>query len=690
MDIIGKVLAGRYEILEKVGEGGMAFVYKAKCNLLNRFVAIKILKSEYAKDDMFVRRFRAEAQSAAALTHPNIVSVFDVGQEGDINYIVMELLESKTLKDYIDEKGAMGSELTLKIAAQIASALETAHKSHIIHRDIKPHNIVLNKNMVAKVTDFGIAKITNTTTATITSLGSTVGSVHYFSPEHAKGGYTDEKSDIYSLGIVMYEMSTGNVPFDGDSPVSVALKQIQEEITPPISVNPKISTALNQIILKATQKSTVNRYQNATELLEDISIALANPNNMLIPKAASSVEAGATQVIPIINDMDDMYDVPNIRTRQARKMSVVSANKQEPRKNAEIISKETMYDEEIDEEKDESNFKLSKKDIELKKKKKKKIIIIISVIVAILVLSIAIFVVVKLNNKKLAEEEANKAVEVPNLVGRVYTEVVEEYSKQGIEILQDKTEYSSDQPEGSIISQTPEKGETTKDKKVYVVVSKGTKMAEVSDVVGKDSKVAKYELEDTLGFKVTINEVISTKVAAGIVISQSPKKGEKIAYGSEITLEVSKGDGKVSVVMPSVVGKTEAEAKKTLEGLKLTVTIKYGEDSNKTNGVVISQNYPENQELKEGALVEITVNKLILTKTINIDLLELQGGKQLDTEEMNVKVTAAIDGGAVNTVYEKTLKTTEKSAIFTINGYKTANLKIYLNGNLTKEQNINF
>ena len=684
MDIIGRILGGRYEIIEKVGEGGMAIVYKAKCNLLNRYVAIKILKSEYAKDDTFVKRFKAEAQSAASLTHPNIVSVYDVGQEaGDINYIVMELLETKTLKDYIDEKGSLSNELTLKIAAQIASALEAAHKSHIIHRDIKPHNIVLNKNMVAKVTDFGIAKITNTTTATITTLGTTVGSVHYFSPEHAKGGYTDEKSDIYSLGVVMYEMSTGKLPFDGDSPVAVALKQIQEEPVPPIELDPNISVALNQVIMKAMEKNTAKRYQNATELLSDISKALASPNNMLIQRPTNSVEAGATQVIPTLGDVGDEYLVPNLRTRQARKMSVVSASKSNDDEDDDEYL-ENLADNDSDYN-NKNNY--SKKDGSKKKSKKK--IIIISVIVAVIILSIVIFLGVKLNNaKKLAE--ANKAVDVPNLVGRVFTEVVTEYSAQGLEIIQDKSAYDDTQPEGSIISQTPEKGATTKDKKIYVVVSKGQKMVEVTDVVTKDSKVAKYELEDTLGFKVTINEVISTKVAAGIVISQKPLKGEKVAFGSEVVLEVSKGDGKATVLMPDVLGKTEAEAKKALEALKLTVNIKTGEDNTKVNGVVITQNYPQNQQLKEGALVEITVNKLLITKTISMDLLELQGGTKLEEDTMIVKVTASIDGGAVNTVYEKTLPTTQKTATFDINGYKSASLKIYINGKVNKEQNINF
>lgn len=670
MEMIGKVLASRYEILEKIGEGGMATVYKARCKLLNRFVAIKVLKEEYANNEDFVKRFKAEAQSAAALTHPNIVSVYDVGQEKEnINYIVMELLETKTLKDYIEENGALSNEMTLKIAAQIASALEAAHNAHIVHRDIKPHNIVLNQNMVAKVTDFGIAKITNTTSATITSFGSTVGSVHYFSPEHAKGGYVDEKSDLYSLGVVMYEMATGSVPFDGDSPVSVALKQIQEEPIAPIEKNPKVSPTLNQIILRAMEKSTVARYQSATDVLKDISVALAEPN-MPIVRSESFVEAGATQVIPTITD-EEISQVPNIRTRQARKQSVVP---KERNKDDE--------DNTLDDEKEE----LSPED----KKKKKKKIIIICVVVAILILAILGVVGFKLKAKSDAEKKANQEIEVPDVVGRKFEDVVEDYKEQNIEIIQDKVEFSEDVEEGCIISQTPEKGTKTKDKKIYVVVSKGKKMVEMTNVVGKDIKVARYELEDTLGFEVEVEEVVNEKVASGIVISQSAEKGESIPYGTKIILKVSKGDGKVSVIMPSVIGKSESEAKSKLEGLKLSVDVKYSEDKAKQNGVVLSQSYPENQSLKEGDLVSITVNKLMITKNISLDLLDLQGGAPLDTESIKLRVTASIDGGATNTVHEKTYAPTDKKASFEINGYNTAVLKIYLNDKLVKEQTVDF
>lgn len=660
MEMIGKLLANRYEILEKIGEGGMAYVYKARCRLLNRFVAVKILKEEYAKDETFVRRFRAEAQSAASLTHSNIVSVYDVGTEGNINYIVMELLENKTLKDYIEEHGSLSSDLTLKIAAQIASALETAHRAHIIHRDIKPHNIILNKNLVAKVTDFGIAKITNTTSATITSFGATMGSVHYFSPEHAKGGYTDEKSDIYSLGVVMYEMATGKLPFDGESPVSVALKHIQEDPEEPSAINASVTPALNQIILKAMAKSTSERYQNATELLTDISIALSRPNSMII-KNTSSVEAGATQVIPTISS--DMYNsndgvIPNLRTRQ------------------NSVGTRSSYARDV---RTQENSNRNVDDIEEKnnKKGKKKNLVIIGIFVVLIVI-ICTFFGIKISRKIARDKEANKEIEIPSVVGKSFEEVQKEYKEKGIEILQSNEEYDEEQEAGKIISQKPDAGTKTKDKKIYVVVSKGVKMVEVSDVTNKDYKVAKYELEDTKGFKVEKVEEISDKVAAGIVISQE-YKNEMRPEGSVIKLNVSIGDGKARVIMPSVLGATEEEARKSLEDRKLTVSVKTGEDKSKANGVVIAQSYPENQELKEGDLVEITINKLLKSKTIILKMSDLLGGKQ--EKEARVRVEASIDGGPTNNVFnEQSIPTSQNTISFNINGYNKAVITIYVDG----------
>ncbi len=673
MELIGKVLSNRYEIIEEIGVGGMAYVYKARCRLLNRNVAVKVLKPEYAKDDTFVKRFKTEAQSAASLTHPNIVSVYDVGEENGINYIVMELLESRSLKDYIEEKGALSTEETLKISMQIASALEAAHKEHIIHRDIKPQNIVLNRNMVAKVTDFGIAKATTSTT--ITNFGTTMGSVHYFSPEHAKGGYTDEKSDIYSLGVVMYEMATGRVPFNSDSPVSVALKHIQEMPIEPIVVNDKISEELNGIILKAMAKNTASRYKSATEMLEDIHNALNNSSKYA--KINSSVEAGNTQIIPVITDeIIEENIVPNLRTRNARRMNLVTSKSTKNELKQE--NKEIVKDDEVNEEVEKSDKKLSKKTI-----------IIIAAVVGVILLSIIIFFTVKIINKINADNKPAISYEVPNLVGRSFEEVVKEYATQNIEIIQDKAEYDATLAVGLIISQTPEKATSTTNRKIYVVVSKGQKMVTVPDVTGKDIKVVKYELEDTLGFVIAAEEEVSTKILQNIVISQDPVKDTQLPFGSTIKIKVSKGDGKARIVMPSVLGSTEAAANKTLTDLKLTVKVETGKDESKANGTVIAQSYPQNQELKEGDLVTITVNRLSVSKVVSLNLTELKGTTEY-TDNIEVKVTASIDGSAANTVFDKSFAPTATKAEFTLNGYTSASLKIYIDGKEVKSQTIKF
>ena len=301
MNLIGKMLNNRYEVLEKIGNGGMATVYKAKCHVLNRYVAIKILKDEFTTDSEFIKKFNTEAQSAASLTHPNIVSIFDVCNEDNLYYIVMELIQGKTLKEIITEDGILSWKWSVNIAIQIASALETAHKNNIIHRDIKPHNIIITEDGMAKVTDFGIAKAVSN--STITAFGTTIGSVHYFSPEHARGGYTDAKSDLYSLGIVMYEMLTGRVPFDADTPVSVALKQVQEEPVDPIKYNNSIPVSVNRIILKAMQKDPNLRYQNATEMLQDLSLALKKPNEDFVILATRSDDS-PTQKVPTIYEIE--------------------------------------------------------------------------------------------------------------------------------------------------------------------------------------------------------------------------------------------------------------------------------------------------------------------------------------------------------------------------------------------------
>ena len=651
MELIGKILAGRYEIIQVVGKGGMATVYKARDNLLNRYVAVKVLKDEYSKDEVFVKRFRTEAQSAASLIHPNIVSVFDVGEDKGISYIVMELLESKTLKDYIEEKGPLSSELTLKIAAQIASALEAAHKAHIVHRDIKPQNIILNQNLVAKVTDFGIAKVTNTTSATITSFGKTMGSVHYFSPEHAKGGYTDAKSDLYSLGVVMYEMATGKLPFDAESPVSVALKHIQEDPIPPIEVNPTVSRGLNDIILKAMEKSTATRYQTASEMLTDISIALSKPKDGIAQRVSSSVQAGETQVIPTLADEDIKNSVPNVRTRQ----STGTRSAYVPPKP---IKEEASDVEDLD-----------KKD---KNKNKKKTVIIACSIVAILIVGLVFGYFIRKIIKSTKEDE----IEIPAIVGMSIDEVRQKYEPLGYTINQTSSEYNSEYEEGKIITQDPQQGTKTTSKIISVTVSKGTKLVKVTNQEGKDIKVAKYELENTLGFIVEQEDKVSDTVAKGIIISQDYKDVDR-PYGSVIKVVVSSGDGKESVVVPNVIGKTASDAKKTLEDLKLKVEIDYGEDSTKSNGIVLNQSYSQNYVLKEGDLIKITVNRRVVEKTLTVT------GIPEGTEKNNITVRVSIDGGALNNTtfaYDE-----EKNALsFTVNGYEKLSYEVLVNGSVIK------
>ena len=659
MELIGKILAGRYEIIEKIGEGGMAYVFKARDNLLNRYVAIKILKEEFSKDEVFVKRFRTEAQSAASLIHPNIVSVFDVGEDKGISFIVMELLESKTLKDYIQAKGPLSSELTLKIAAQIASALEAAHKAHIVHRDIKPQNIILNQNLVAKVTDFGIAKVTNTSTATITSFGKTMGSVHYFSPEHAKGGYTDAKSDLYSLGVVMYEMATGKLPFDADSPVSVALKHIQEIPIEPKQINPNVSQALNQIIMKAMEKSTANRYQTATEMLTDISIALAKPTSSLVARPQSSIEAGDTQVIPTLNDSEDENLVPNVRTRQSSNRTAYTPVKEE--KNSNI---------------DESKNTQSAEDLKKAKKKKMTIIAISLVLIIIAGGFLGFFI------NRIVNNDEDDEIEIPNLVGKDFEEAQKECQEKGLELRQRSSDYNTDYKEGQIITQDPQAGTKTKEKIVYADVSKGTRMVKVTNIEGKDIKVAKYELENTLGFVVEQEDVVSDTVAAGIVISQEYKDVER-PYGSVIKVQVSSGDGKAQVVVQNVVGKSEEEARSILEGLKLNVEVQYDLDNEMLNGTVLAQSYPTNSVLKEGDLITITVNRREINKTITVT------GIPAGTKREDIEVRVSIDGGALNTTTFN-YSENDNQLTFTINGYENVKYEVSVDGNLIKSGEENF
>ncbi len=580
MNFEGRLLGNRYEILEKIGIGGMATVYKAKCHVLNRYVAVKILRDEFTTDAEFVRRFNTEAQAAASLTHPNIVSIYDVGNEGNIYYIVMELIQGKTLKEIITEDGALPWKWSVNVAIQIASALETAHRNNIIHRDIKPHNIIITEDGVAKVTDFGIAKAVSN--STITAFGTTIGSVHYFSPEHARGGFTDAKSDLYSLGVVMYEMLTGKVPFDADTPVSVALKHMQEQPIEPIKVNPLIPIALNKIIMKAMQKDPNLRYQTATEMLRDLKQVSKNPDGNFV----------------VLDKYPNDFPTQKINTVYEKKVN--------------------------DTEKYEGERKTPKKQNKLvaffNKHKVLKVLAIIMACIAIFVLTMGITIAISNANRP-------KQVQIPNLIGKTIEEVETLTKEANIKYEIIAEEYSTDQEAGKVIKQEPKYAanyQVLENSTVKITISKGVELTKVPKIAGEKKDTAITMLENA-GLKYEIKEENNDKIEAGVVIKQEPEQDQEVAKDSTVIVYVSLGTNKVPV--PDVLGKTEEEAKKLIEDLKLKVVVKTGEDTTKSNGVVIKQDIDSGTQVEEETTITITVNKLpeIKSGTVNINVKQLTG-----------------------------------------------------------------
>ena len=434
-----KVLAGRYELFERIGEGGMSVVYKAKDKLLNRFVAIKILKPQFINDSKFIDSFRRESQAAASLSHPNIVNIYDVGREGNIHYIVMELIEGKTLSDYIKEQGAMSYPKVIALSKQIAAALSFAHKNHIIHRDVKPHNIMITPNGTAKITDFGIAKAVNAATI-VDNTDGIIGSVHYFSPEQARGGYVDEKSDIYSLGIVMYEMLTGQVPFDGDNPVNIALMHINGEMIPPSKLVDGVPPALEHIIMKCTDKYPINRYASADELIEALNnlefVGSVVGDSVLMGGATGTMNNAAGNGPIAETDYDDGED----------------------------------YD---DEDEDDKNGKKKGMD-----KKKKRLIIIIAAAAAAIVAGLAIAFALG----AFGGEE----IETPDFRNMTLQEAREAAKEYDLNIREGDQVISEDVEKGLIVSQDPEAGSTIKTgSTVTVNISNGLGDGSVPDLRGK-------------------------------------------------------------------------------------------------------------------------------------------------------------------------------------------------------------
>ena len=591
---LGTMLSGRYEVLKRVGSGGMADVYMAKDHKLNRNVAVKVLKSEYVEDEKFLKKFETEAQAVARLSHPNIVNIYDVGMEDGINYIVMELAEGITLKEYIRKKGYLSPKETVEISTQIASAISHAHKNHIIHRDIKPQNILVSDTGIIKVTDFGIAKATSSNT--VTSTATAMGSVHYISPEQAKGRFCDEKSDIYSLGITMYEMVTGHVPFDHENGVTIALMHLQNEITPPSQIRDGIPDSLEKIILKCTMKKPEERYQTADDLIADLRLVFEDTSG------------GYVGVVPVIDDSPTIMIDQNELTQRINT----------PKKDQKIQQEEPLKDEEqnayLDEDDEEESGMNSK--IE------KLVIVLAAVVGAIILISIIVFVVkssgvfksgkstttTSIGTTAGSNDAESKKYTVDNYIGMSLSAAREKIDgKFKIKV---EEEYSADYAKDLVIRQDPESDtELEEGKTLTLVVSKGTRTEDkvsVPEVVGKRESSAKSELE-AAGLKVSIKTKYSTDVAKGKVISQSPGSGNQVTKNSTVVITVSQGEKPETMVrVPNLRYFTESEARSELKNSNLvlgSVLTEYSDSVEK--GLVIRQTVSSGSKVKEGTAVGI-------------------------------------------------------------------------------------
>lgn len=560
-----KLLAGRYELIEKIGEGGMAVVYKGKDRLLNRYVAIKILRPEFTKDEQFIESFKRESQASARLSHANIVGVYDVGKEGNIHFIVMELIDGKVLSEVIKEKGRIEYKEAISIIRQVASALSLAHKNQIIHRDIKPHNILITSTGVAKLADFGIAKAVSAATI-VGGNNKIMGSVHYFSPEQARGAYVDERSDIYSLGIVLYEMLTGKVPFDGDNPVSIALMHINDPMPSLTKEVPGIPPQLEKIVNKATEKYQSNRYKTVDEM---------------------------------IKDLDDIEFITKVMGKDA--FVVDSPDTDEVARYKKEQSSEKEYVTDVKPVKKERRKTDSKPSNE--KNKMTMFIIIGAVIVAIAGL-------IGLGSM-LGWFGGSDEITVSSFVGKTLEQAQAEAEKLGLVIQEGDLVYSPDQEEGLITSQNPVEGaKVTEGKVITVNISKGKKDGVVPKIEGMDYEEAKAYLE-SFGFKMGPGVTVQSHLPKGVIVSQSIPYGTSAKSGTEINVEISDGKGKEMVKVPNLIGRTPDEANSLLAGAGLSTNgnVVYEEVDGMAQNLVFWQSVAADTEVEKGSTVDYKVSK---------------------------------------------------------------------------------
>lgn len=612
---IGMMIGDRYEILEKIGTGGMSDVYKARCHKLNRFVAVKILKQEFSENTNFVSKFRVEAQAAAGLMHPNIVNVYDVGEENGIYYIVMELVEGITLKNYIEKKARISVKEAISIAIQISMGIEAAHNNHIIHRDIKPQNIIISKEGKVKVTDFGIAKAA--TSNTITS--NVMGSVHYTSPEQARGGYSDEKSDIYSLGITMFEMLTGRVPFNGDTTVSIAIKHIQEEMPSPREYIPEIPVSVEQIVLKCTQKSPDRRYQNISDVIEDLKKSLINPDAKIV-QTDFDEEAG-TKVISE-REINQMKRRPYVEEEEHMRLNQPKPRKNPPPQRDTYVKNQPPKGKQASRTSGKASGKTSGKrpsnKVFLEEQdeykdvdpKFDKITTVLAVVTAVLVGLVALFLVGRTFGLfSFDRKEETVQIFMPKVEGITVQEARNALRDAGLSDITVEYEESSDHAADTVLrANIAEGSQIDADTKVILTVSSGVNGIAVEDVRNLSLAEATTKLEKE-GFVVTKQEVPSDTVAKGNVVSQSPAAGEKIPRGSEIVLQISSGPEESKVPMPKLLGMTEMDATVTLNELGILLgTVEPVEDATYPEGTICYQSYSVGAMIEPGTKVDLKVS----------------------------------------------------------------------------------
>lgn len=586
----GIVLGKRYEVLSKVGAGGMADVYKGRDQMLNRYVAIKVLKKEFREDENFVRKFRSEAQASAGLLHPNVVNVYDVGEDRGLYYMVMELVEGITLKEYIEKKGRLSHKEVISIAIQMCSGIGAAHAAGIIHRDIKPQNIIISKDGKVKVTDFGIAKAVTSNTISTNAMGS----VHYTSPEQARGGFSDQKSDIYSIGITLYEMVTGQVPFDGDSTVSVAIKHLQEEITAPSELVSDIPYSLEQIILKCTQKNAERRYPNTDELIQDLKRSLVDPDGDFV-------------VIPPLGNADTLIITDE-------ELDEIQNSYDEDEYDEDEYDEDEYDEDEYDEDEyDVDDGKRGKGSDEVNPKMKK-LTRILTVVVAIIIAFIVIFAIGRAAGIfRIGPESPNETedmVEVPNVVGMTEDDAKETLNDEGLGFKVVSREESKEYEKGRVSEQKTEAGEeVAKNTTIEVVVSSGLvgDSITVPDVSGMTEDEAQSALENA-GFRNISSEfTYHDSVPSGQVIGTTPEANAEATEDTEIVMQVSKGAERKTV--PNVVGQKDADAQNAIKSAGLSVgTVTYEYSDSVAQGIVISQSVDGGKKVSAGTTVDLVIS----------------------------------------------------------------------------------